>query len=119
VKMTINQGDCGGLIIRDNSDGSDYFRVCQGGSYLFSKYTSHTSSTILRSGSSSAINQGTNQSNVIAVVANGSSFDLYVNDQKIDSTSDNTYSQGSIGLTAGAVSNQTVVTYQNARVWTI
>lgn len=120
VNMTINQGDCGGLTMRNIGDNSNlyYFRVCQDGNYLFSKYTSHSGSTIL-SGNSSAINPGTNQSNVIAVVANGSSFDLYVNSKKIDSASDNTYSQGFIGLSADALSNQTVVTYQNARVWTI
>ena len=125
VNMTINQGDCGGLVIRDNSDGSnDYlFQVCQSGNYYFTKYVSLSGSDAVKltSGSSSAINQGTNQSNVIAVVANGSSFDLYVNGQKIASASDNnnTYSQGFIGLIADAASNQTVVTYQNARVWTI
>ena len=48
-----------------------------------------------------------------------SSFDLYVNGQKIDSASDNTYSQGFIGLTADAINNATMVTYQDARVWTI
>src|SRR6266702_3279630 len=123
VKMTIKQGDCGGLAIRANSDGSQVyiFSVCQNSHYRFTKYVSFSGSDAVRLtyGSSSAINQGTNQSNVIAVVANGGSFDLYVNGQKIDSTSDNTYSQGFIGLIAYPLNNQTVVTYQDVRVWTI
>jgi hypothetical protein len=51
--------------------------------------------------------------------ANGSSFDLYINHQKIDSASDSTYSQGSIDLFADAPDNATMVTYQNVWVWTI
>jgi len=44
---------------------------------------------------------------------------LYVNRQKIDSASDSTYGQGSIGLVADAQDNPTTVTYQDARIWTI
>jgi serine/threonine protein kinase len=123
VKMAIDQGDCGGMNIRDDSStGKDYmFTVCQDGHYYFVKYTSHSGSNspTLTSGNSSAINQGTGQANTIAVVANGSNFDLYVNGQKIDSASDSTYSQGFIGLIANALNNATTVTYQDARVWTI
>jgi serine/threonine protein kinase len=119
VTMMITQGDCGGLTIRDDNNGNHYvFEVCQDGSYAFVKYTDGNGSTVVN-GNSSAINQGTGQTNVIAVVANGSNFDLYVNSQKIKSASNNTYSQGSIGLVAGSASNETTVTYQNARVWTI
>ena len=116
--MTINQGDCGGLLIRDNSDHSKYyvFEVCQDDSYFFWS-ASHT--IPLRSGNSSAVKRGRGQLNVIAVVANGSSFDLYVNNQKVDSASDGAYSQGNIGLMAHAYNDATTVTYQDARIWTI
>jgi hypothetical protein len=113
--MTINQGDRGGLIIRQ----SYAFSVGQNGSYIFFKWLPNSDPVTLASGTSSAIKQGTNQLNVIAVAANGSSFDLYVNGQKIDSASDGSYSQGSIGLSADASNNATTVTYQDARVWTI
>ncbi|HEY4034113.1 MAG TPA: protein kinase [Ktedonobacteraceae bacterium] len=121
VQMTINQGDCGGMIIRnDGSNAMDYsFQVCQDGSYGFYKYTSNSTSSTLTSGNSSAINQGTGQSNTIAIVANGSNFDLGVNSQKIDSASDGAYSTGYIGLIAEANNDATTVTYQDARAWTI
>jgi hypothetical protein len=122
VNMTITQGDCGGLTIRDNGDTSNayVFQVCQNGSYSFDKYVSNSNSTNLKQKNNSpAINQGTGQSNVIAVVANGSTLDLYVNGQKIDSTSDPSYSRGNIGLIAEAISNETTVTYQEAKVWTL
>ena len=121
VKMTINQGDCGGLGIRSNSDNSNdyFFEVCQNGTYSFYKYTSNSSSVSLKAGSSWAIIQGTGLMNLIAVVANGSRFDLYVNDFKINSTSDGAYDQGIIGLVADDQHKSTVVTYQDARIWTI
>jgi hypothetical protein len=123
VKMTITQGDCGGVMIRnDVSAGKDYnFRVCQNGYYYFFKYASKSASdsTALTSGNSSAINQGTGQANTIAIVANGSNFDLYVNGQKIDSAGDSDYSQGTVDFLAWDRGNVTTVTYQDARLWTI
>ncbi len=71
----------------------------------------------LTSNSSSAIKTGLNQSNLIAVVANGSTLDLFVNGQKIDSVLDSTYSHGQIGVVADATNNQTEVVYSNAKVW--
>jgi serine/threonine protein kinase len=123
VKMTINQGDCGGMTIRGNTDFSKlyFFRICQDGSYSFAKYMSSGASDaiLLRGGNSPEIKRGIGQLNVIAIVANGNSIDLYINHQKIDSASDNTYSQGSIGLLADAPGSATTVNYQDARVWTI
>src|SRR6266704_5543585 len=72
----------------------------------------------LRSGSSPAINTGLNQTNLVAVVASGSTIDLHVNNQKIDSYSDSTYSQGLIGVAAADVNNPTEVVFSDAKVWT-
>lgn len=123
VKMTINLGDCGGLAIRSQSNNMNLylFQVCQDGSYDFYKYTSNSASgpiTLTRD-NSPAIQQGIGQSNTIAVVANGSTFILYVNGQKVTSASDNDYSQGSLGLVASAYNNATIVMYRDARVWTL
>ena len=125
VNMTINQGDCGGVVIRfDSNTGKGYaFIVCQYRNYYFYKYTPHNRDpTPLAYGSILKINQG-NQSNLIAVVANGNGFDLYVNSQKIvsasDSSYDSSYSEGDIGLLAFANNNVTTVTYRDARLWEI
>ncbi|HEX3643675.1 MAG TPA: hypothetical protein VHV10_20490, partial [Ktedonobacteraceae bacterium] len=64
---------------------------------------------------SAAITKGLNHSNIIAVVANGSAFDLYVNHQKIARTNDSSLSGGSLGVTAG----NSQVAYTNARIWTL
>ena len=62
---------------------------------------------------------GLNQSNVIAVVANGGTLDVYVNNQKVDRINDNTYSEGQIGVFAGSTNNSAEVTFNDARVWVL
>ncbi len=115
--MRIIQGNCGGLVLRDTiSQAHAYsFEVCQNGSYQLFRWDSFSSAPRLTSGSSSAITTGLNQSNVIAAVANGSTFDLYVNHQKIASVNDSSYSQGQFGVCADA---NTEAAYTNARMWT-
>lgn len=118
VQMRIIQGDCGGLIFRyDTTNDKNFyqFRVCQDGIYVLSNSYSIT----LARNSSSAIYTGLNQSNLIAVVANGSTLDLYVNNQRIDSVSDSSYSQGEIGVAAIYITGPTEVVYSNAKVWTL
>jgi len=122
VQMQITKGNCGGILFRsDSTTGKQYsFFVCQNGYYRLDLYVDNTGANAkaLASNSSSAINIGLNASNVIAVVANGSTLDLYVNKQKIASVTDSSYSHGRIGLSAWAVNNPTEVVYSNARAWT-
>jgi eukaryotic-like serine/threonine-protein kinase len=118
VRMTIIQGDWGGLRVLDNGSGNFYlFGVCQNGIYFLIKYTTYRATTLV-SGSSSAINQGTNQSNVIALTTGGGIFNLYINNHFVKSANDSTYSQGTIGLIAYDQNNATIAAYQNAKVWT-
>ena len=116
AQMQIINGSCGGFTLRDGTydgrSGDAYsFQVCQDGSYRFNLWRSFHIQT-LTSGSSAAIATGSNQSNLIALVANGSHFDLYVNHQKLASADDSSYSSGGFGLTANAA-------YTNARMWTL
>jgi serine/threonine protein kinase len=110
AQMQIINGNCGGFTLRDGGNGNAYsFQVCQDGSYQFNRFAS--SIQTLTSGSSVAIATGSNRSNLIALVANGSHFDLYANHQKLGSANDSSYSSGGFGLTANAA-------YTNARMWT-
>ena len=120
VRMKLIKGDCGAIIFRVDSANTSfyYFRVCQDGSYALYLSTNNTVSTLITSQSNSAIIAGFNQSNLVAVVAQGSTLDLYVNQQKVDSISDSTYSHGKIGVVADGVGNHpTEVVYSNARAW--
>jgi hypothetical protein len=121
--MTILKGDGGGLIFRAEGTNSNfyYFRINRDGSYALYLYTNTGSihGQTLVSGLAPAIHTGLHVPNVLAVVAHGSSFDLYVNDQRIDSASNSAYSSGQIGLAAAYLTGPTEVTFSHARVWRI
>ena len=122
VQAKIVQGDCGGMVFRyDSNSGKLYFfEVCQDGSYLFSRYLDFTGNNVkdLAGGSSKAIATGLNQTNTIAVVAQGSTMSIYVNKQKIASANDSMFAHGQIGLFADDSNHTTNVAFNNARVWT-
>jgi hypothetical protein len=121
VQMTIIKGDCGGIGFRnDGSNRNLYlFQVCQDGGYSLLLYTDKSYSTPLLHHSSSAIVTGLNQPNVLAVVANGTNLDLYVNNWKIETVNDSTYSHGQLSLSALANNDPTEVVYSDAKVWTL
>jgi len=121
VQMKIIKGDYGGVIFRANTSSDDFyvFLVGQNGSYqLFLCAGTQCNKTLLYS-ISSAIKQGLNQTNLIAVIAQRNAIGLYVNHQLINSVEDNTYRSGQIGVTANALYNPTEVVYSNAKVWIV
>ena len=71
----------------------------------------------LISGITPIIRSGMNQTNLIAVIANGSRFDLYINQQYIVSVNDPSYAHGRIGLLAKEKNNPTEVIFSYAKVW--
>jgi eukaryotic-like serine/threonine-protein kinase len=115
VQMTILSGttnDGGGLIFR-SSNGSAYrLRVGVNGSFDLVDQDK-----ALASGSSPAINTGLNQTNLLKVVARGSSISLYVNNQLIANVNDSLSSSGAIGMMAVDFTNPTDVAFNNAQVW--
>lgn len=127
VQMQIVQGDGGGIIFRDQDTAQAYrsyaLDVYQDGSYNLYKVNGAGSNIqTLTSGNSTAIKQGLNQSNLIAVVAEGNTITVYVNQQRIASITDSTFSHGRIGLEAAPSSSNghpTEVAFSNAKVWTL
>ncbi len=130
VQMKVLKGFGGGILFRSDSNISNYYYFLIGtdGSYnlvLRNESASPPSQTI-KSGSSSAINTGVNQTNFVAVVAEGSTLKLYVNQQFITSVDDGTYTHGTIGLFAydsGHPNNEAnppvEVVFSNVKVWTL
>jgi hypothetical protein len=118
VQMIIVKGDQGGIAFRANSKNGAfyYFHINQNGSYALETYSGYNSTAVLKQGTSPAIKTGLNQTNVIAVVANGNSLVLYVNKQQIASVNDGTYSNGQIGVIAESTQNPTEVAFTNAEV---
>ena len=119
--MTIVKGDQGGIVFRaDPSKGSFYyFHISTSGAYALETYSNYNPSRSqpLIQGTSPAIKTGLNQTNLIAVLANGNSLVLYVNKQQIASVNDGTYSQGQIGVIGESVQNPTDVAFTDAEVW--
>ncbi len=120
VQMQIIRGDCGGIMFRANPQAvtAYYFPVCSNGQYGFFRFAG--CSTCVQTLTSGSIpNFAGSQLNRIAVVANGSRLDLYVNGQRIGGTTDNHYSSGQIGVGMSVSSAQTQVVFSNAKVWTL
>ena len=123
AQMQIVKGDGGGLVFRDQ-DTPQAFRnyvidVFQDGSYYLYLVNGSNVST-LTSGNSPAIKQGVGQSNLIAVVAQGSTITVYINHQQIASVTDSTFNHGKIGFEStanGSNGHATELVFSNARVW--
>lgn len=120
VEMTIVSGNCGGIVFRsDNQNQNLYlYEVCQNGTFSLAAYNGTSGQYLLNHQSNVAINKGTGQTNLIAVVANGSTLDLYANNVLLGSQNDTKFSSGQIGLYAdNYTSANTDIQFNNARVW--
>jgi len=121
VTMTIAQGDCGGITFRENAEQTTFYQfgVCSDGTYYLDDYTSEAHETRLTtSTTSTAIHQGT-APNVLAVVADGISIDLYANAQEIVRVQNSDYSSGNFGMIADNEGQTTIVDYQNFILWSL
>jgi serine/threonine protein kinase len=119
VQMKMISGGCGGLDFRDNGSNREYmFEICQDGTYNLYFYSSSTTTKTLLQASSHYIHQGQNQDNTLAVKAHGQTIDLYINQQWVNSTTDNSQSSGSIGFLADSSTHLTEITYTRIRIWT-
>ena len=121
VQMKIIQGDCGGIAFRADSTEKQFyfFRVCQNKFYDLRRFVDNTNRTaqLLTSGFSSAIVTGINATNLVAVVAQGSELDLYVNQQDVQGITDTAYSDGKIAVAASQNGNPTEVIFSNIMIW--
>lgn len=124
VRMTIIQGDGGGMMFRANAANNSYylFFVARNGYYSLYACPGKACSQPLVSKFNPTIKQALNQTNLLAVVAMGTTITLYVNGKQLASVNDSTYSHGQIGLLASPYPNTndlTEVAYTNVRVWTL
>lgn len=122
VQVTIIKGDAAGLAFRDDGNGNFYlFIIDRSGFYVLYKYVNSSPKPALISGSSAAIHQGLNSAKIMAVVARGDTFTLYVDHQQIASGRDSTYNTaGSCGLVATSYTNNNQpaeAAFSNARAW--
>jgi serine/threonine protein kinase len=123
VQVTIISGHSAGLMFRastkDNAAGY-VFRISTDGTYIFKKVVvngNNYNHITLLSGNSSAIKAGINQTNLLAVVARGNTFYLYINNQYVGSASDSTFTSGEIGVYVESDTSSVEAYFNNAQVW--
>ena len=119
--ITLQSGNCGGLIFRSHDPHLYYFDVCTDGTYNVVAYTSDSSSVKhLAHANTTALSTG--HPTQLAVVASGSSLTFYMNGQKVTTLHDTTYSDGQIGVlvanTRMGVATTTKALFKDAQVWT-
>lgn len=122
ISLKVIQGSIEGIAFRFNQNNTGYvFSIgAQQGTYALSAANGNSTSTPFRtilSGSSKAISEGLNQSNLLAAVADGSTISLYINHQFITKTNDSTYSQGQLGIFTADSQGPADVKASNARAW--
>jgi hypothetical protein len=121
VQMNIVQGDEGGILFRANPNSSQFylFRIDSSGVYDLFLYVDSNGNHAkdLLTGTATAFKTGTNVQNTLTVVAQGSSLYFYINNQYVDSTTNNAYTSGLIGVFGESNSNPTQVAFSNAKVW--
>ncbi len=121
VQMNIIQGDEGGLIFRANDVANQFyiFRVGHDGTYSLLVTRDNQHNTPILDDKSAAIKTGFGQTNLLTVIAQGSTISLYINKQFVGSTTDGSYARGEIGVFAGNGGHPTDVAFSNIRVWTL
>lgn len=121
AQLVFIKGESGGIILRtsNTSRAFYYFWINRAGGYGFDLYD-NSAHKLLKRGSHTAIHPDPYQSNSIAVVAQGNTFDLYVNGQLINTVTDEERSlgHGRIGLVANSTTTSpTEVVFSNIKVW--
>lgn len=126
VEMKILQGDAGGMLFRYDavSDNFYYFSIFQNGSWAFGFYFGKTEQyTAVAVNTSPAIKTGPGQTNLVAFVANGETYSLYVNKARIYTLTiqqaNNAFQEGKIALCAFSAGQPTDVAYKNFEMWTL
>jgi hypothetical protein len=122
--MSIISGNAGGVIFRASQRVGPRYRwaIYTDGSYDVVLGTGQYSNTQLIKGTSPAIKQGTGQSNLLTVIAKGSTINLYINGQFVTSvptTSSNAPFAGDLGMFAYDSSADTDVAFTDVKVWAL
>lgn len=122
VDLTILQGDTAGIIFRANSSATVFYflSINPNGNYSLAVIggAAGSSGTNLAVGTSPAIKTGLNQPNELTILARGSTFYIYINQQYVATATDTTASSGKIGVIAANTANQASdVAFTNAKVW--
>ncbi len=127
VQMTFIQGSLsneGGVNFRGvgaEGDASYQFGVNADGRYYLAWCATSDCSHVLASGVAANFNQGLHKTNLLGIVAQGSSLAIYLNNRLLQKVTDSHFAQGSIALTSGPNNDHTPneVVYQDFQEWSL
>lgn len=118
IEMINHQGGDGGITFRANATGEYYYFYISINGYYALWLNTGARGKFLAQGASQVIRQGNGQANTLAVVADGTTIDLYVNHVHLATVHDGTYSRGKIGTAVGAPDMvATEREFDNIKVW--
>ncbi|HLI69230.1 MAG TPA: protein kinase [Ktedonobacteraceae bacterium] len=106
INVTLISAADAGLIFRASSDGSrfyDFEITNQGQFYL--RYRNNGAYTFLIQNTPSSSIKGAGEQNTLLVIANGSTFQLFINGTFVGQTQDSTFSSGQLGVATGTLSS--------------
>jgi len=124
VQATVLKGSCAGIAFRLINAGNWPYQlyICRYSSYTFGRYDINAQGNwvphILKQGIQPLIKPDLGATNTIGLVANGSTFTLYVNYHAITTITDATYKNaGPITLVAQSVASPTEATFTDLKIW--
>jgi hypothetical protein len=120
VEAVLNSGDAVGITFRGNADKNQFYRLAiyTDGSYAVYLYVdaTGTNSRKLTNGTITPTPDLTN-TNVLSVVARGSTMTIYFNKTEVTSFTDPTYTHGQIGVAVTDISKSADAVFSNLNVW--
>ncbi len=118
------EGDYAGFIFRANNDYNQYYLFIVGKSKEFALYfyddNADDKSIIIERSNSDLLKGGTDQENIVGVIARGNTFKLYFNNQYAKTLTDQKNrltGAGHLGFIALDNGSETEVAYTQAQVW--
>lgn len=119
VDMTIVSGDYGGVLFRGHDGFFYFFDIDLSGEYAFNIWNYKTSSVSQRLdyGNTTYMQSDSTQANTITLIAEGSTFYIYINGHFIETVTDSSYQSGWFGLIADSGQDDTDVAFSNLKVW--
>ena len=121
----LKEASAGGLIFRFAPDANGNltgytFEIDTQGGYLFANYAPMTqSSKILKRGISPLLTTAINQTNMLTVIARGSTTYLYINGGNVGIVNDTAHTIGQIAFLAESSTGASDMAFSNVKVWAL
>lgn len=118
MQMTLVSGVRSGLIIHYNAvtHTSYTFVFSELGSYFIERYDNGGTPVVLKKGTIFGFRKGVGQTNLIAVMARGNTYSLFVNKIYIDEITDTHWNSGNLAVFAGS---QSEAAFTDMQLWNL